>query len=141
MVFWASLVPWASDTSEAEPTCPHRNPASRRCSGTLVTILNTIQVPNPATTPATTGEKIAGSTIELITPSHFTPPMPSAAMVAPIRPPNSACEDDEGKPKSQVNKFHKMPPTSPARMITSSGPQQRCLRRSPDQCGSGIVVD
>ena len=28
---------------------------------------------------------------------------------------------DQKELKSQVNKFHKMPPTSPARMITSSG--------------------
>lgn len=26
MVFCASLVPWASATSDAEPTCPRRNP-------------------------------------------------------------------------------------------------------------------
>ena len=38
IVFWASLVPWASDTSEAEPIWPQRKPASRRASGILVTI-------------------------------------------------------------------------------------------------------
>ncbi len=26
MVFWASLVPWASDPMEADPICPSRNP-------------------------------------------------------------------------------------------------------------------
>jgi hypothetical protein len=83
--------------------------------------LNTSQVPSPATKPATTGEKIAGSTIELITPSHLTPLSPSAAIVAPIKPPNKACEEDEGSPNSQVNRFHKMPPISPHKMMTSSG--------------------
>lgn len=60
MVFCPSFVPWASDTSEADPTCPQRTPASRRRSGTPVTILNTSQVPTPATKPATTGAKTAG---------------------------------------------------------------------------------
>jgi hypothetical protein len=73
-------------TSRQRGTCPHRNPASRSCSGTPVTILNTIQVPNPATTAATTGEKIAGNTIELMTPSHFTPLIPKAAARPGSRP-------------------------------------------------------
>src|SRR6478735_1883959 len=55
MVFCASFVPWASETSEAEPTWPQRKPASRRASGTEVTILKTIQVPRPATTPVIAG--------------------------------------------------------------------------------------
>ena len=33
IVFCASLVPWASDTIEAEPTCPRRKPRSRALPG------------------------------------------------------------------------------------------------------------
>ena len=40
-------------------------------------------------------------------------------MVAPIRPPKSACEELDGRPSSQVSRFQTMPPTSPARMISS----------------------
>ncbi len=39
MVFCASFVPWARETSEAEPIWPQRNPESRRLSGILVTSL------------------------------------------------------------------------------------------------------
>jgi hypothetical protein len=53
--------------------------------------------------------------------------------VAPISPPNSAWEDDDGSPNSQVNRFHKMPPTSPARMITSIG--------TPIRPGTGAPFD
>jgi hypothetical protein len=86
-----------------------------------MTILNTSQVPTPATKPATTGAKTAGKTIEVTTPSHLTPLNPSAAIVAPIKPPNSACEEDDGRPNSQVSRFQRIPPTSPARMMTSIG--------------------
>ena len=41
-------------------------------------------------------------------------------MVAPIRPPNSACEELDGRPSSQVSRFQTMPPTRPARTISSS---------------------
>ena len=74
IVFCASLVPCANDTSDADPTWPHRNVASRRRCGTQLTNLNTTQVPIPATSPAMIGANTAGSTIELITPPHLTPP-------------------------------------------------------------------
>jgi hypothetical protein len=32
IVFWASFVPWASDTIAAEPICPSRNPCDRALS-------------------------------------------------------------------------------------------------------------
>jgi hypothetical protein len=40
-------------------------------------------------------------------------------MADPIRPPNRAWEDDEGSPSSQVRTFQTIPPTRPARMISS----------------------
>jgi hypothetical protein len=38
--------------------------------------------------------------------------------VAPIRPPNSACEELEGSPRNQVSRFHRIAPTSPAKITT-----------------------
>src|SRR3954468_17835757 len=43
---------------------------------------------------------------------------PPATQVAPIRPPNSACEELEGSPMSQVVRFHMIAPTSPAKITT-----------------------
>jgi len=48
----------------------------------------------------------------------FTIP-PVAKRVAPTRPPNSACDDEDGMPKYQVIRFHVMAPISPARMMIS----------------------
>src|SRR4029078_9331276 len=35
-----------------------------------------------------------------------------------MRPPNSACEELEGRPTSQVNRFHRMAPVKPANTTT-----------------------
>nr|BFE70939.1 hypothetical protein GCM10020092_042400 [Actinoplanes digitatis] len=40
--------------------------------------------------------------------------------MAPIRPPNRACEELDGSPSSQVSRFQTMPPTRPASTISSS---------------------
>ena len=42
-------------------------------------------------------------------------------MADPIRPPNRACEDEEGRPSSQVVRFHRMPPTRPANTMVRIG--------------------
>ena len=34
-----------------------------------------------------------------------------------MRPPNSACDELDGMPNSQVSRFHRMPPMRPAKMI------------------------
>ena len=81
----------------------------------------TSRVPTAATRQATIGAAIAGMTIEVSTPSHFTPDTPSAAIAEPISPPNSACEDEDGRPNSQVMRFQRMPPTSPANTMVRMG--------------------
>ena len=43
---------------------------------------------------------------------------PPATQVAPIRPPNSACDELEGSPRNQVTRFHRIAPTSPAKITT-----------------------
>ncbi|MPM76248.1 hypothetical protein SDC9_123245 [bioreactor metagenome] len=76
---------------------------------------------------ATTGEASAGSTTfprmpsSLVpSPAQLTPPKPSAAIVEPTSPPNSACDELDGSPSSQVSRFQKMPPISPQNTISSS---------------------
>src|SRR3954452_22818543 len=45
-------------------------------------------------------------------------PAPPATHVAPMRPPNSAWDELEGSPRYQVTRFHRMAPTSPAKITT-----------------------
>src|SRR3954453_6466628 len=45
-------------------------------------------------------------------------PAPPATHVAPMRPPKSAWEELEGSPRYQVTRFHRMAPTSPAKITT-----------------------
>src|SRR5689334_2582964 len=110
MVFCASLVPWASETSEAEPIWPHLKPLSVYRAAIPLVILKISQVPPAATRAAITGESTAGSSTLPTTPSSFdpspfqlTPAQPRPATVAPIRPPKSACEELDGRPTSQVS--------------------------------------
>src|SRR6185437_9459194 len=42
----------------------------------------------------------------------------AATQVAPIRPPNNACDELEGRPRYQVIRFHRIAPTSPAKITT-----------------------
>src|SRR4051812_35651499 len=50
-----------------------------------------------------------------MTPFQCTAVPPASA--APTRPPNSACEEDEGRPKYQVIRFQKIAPTSAAKRM------------------------
>src|SRR3954447_913131 len=43
-------------------------------------------------------------------PSNFTAPVPAAASVAPITPPMSACEEDDGSPNHHVARFQEIAP-------------------------------
>ena len=70
-----------------------------------------------AATPATTGETTAGSSTLSSTCSKCTPLDPAPTQTAPISPPNRACEELEGSPASQVARFHRIAPTSPAKII------------------------
>lgn len=42
----------------------------------------------------------------LTTPDITTEEIPELAMAAPVRPPTNVCEELEGKPHHQVNRFH-----------------------------------
>ena len=72
---------------------------------------------SPAASPATSGAITAGSRILDTTTEKFTPEAPAPTSTAPISPPNRACEELDGSPNSQVIRFHRMAPTSPAKII------------------------
>src|SRR3954452_16040571 len=67
---------------------------------------------------ASTGETTAGRTTLFTTVEKSIAPAPPATHAAPIRPPNSAWDELEGSPSSQVTRFHTMAPISPAKMTT-----------------------
>jgi hypothetical protein len=73
MVFWASLVPWPSDTAAEEASCPIRNPRSVRSSPVR----------------RNTSLMARMSTAESASP-------------APTRPPIRAWEEEVGMPSHQV---------------------------------------
>src|SRR5580765_7003370 len=50
-------------------------------------------------------------------PFHLTVSAPASA--APIRPPISACDEDDGRPKYQVPRFHAIAPSNAASTRTS----------------------
>src|ERR1700712_4301128 len=76
-----------------------------------------MNVAAPAASPATTGATTAGNTILLITTEKFTPDAPAPINTAPISPPKRAGENRDGKPSNQVISFHRIAPTSPAKII------------------------
>src|SRR5882724_8298076 len=60
MVFWASLVPWARETIDADPICPIQNPWVRDPWVMLRLIRYSSQVPVAATSAAMIGDRPAG---------------------------------------------------------------------------------
>ena len=51
---------------------------------------------------------------------------PTPTIVAPIRPPNRACDELDGSPRSHVSMFHVMAPMRPARMISGKMSWEIC---------------
>src|SRR3954462_9945390 len=71
-----------------------------------------------AITAATAGESRAGRRTLFNTVLKWMASAPPATQVAPIRPPNRACDELEGSPTYQVVRFHRIAPTSPAKITT-----------------------
>src|SRR5690554_1810689 len=139
MVFWASFMPWAKPMLAADTiwllpkkpltqrgltmrlnTPPARNsmamqknstPINRKPEAKPSTGEPTIGTITFHSTPALRQTGSAGS--DQITTSAF---IPAATSAAPIRPPISACEDDDGRPNHQVIRFQMIPPSSAQRM-------------------------
>ena len=68
-------------------------------------------------------------------PPHFT--LSEATSAEPTRPPNSACDDEDGRPKYQVSRFQAMAPTTPAN--TTPSPDTPCggaIRPLPTVCAT-----
>jgi hypothetical protein len=63
-----------------------------------------------ATTPATSGEATAGMITFCTSVPKCTALPPTATQVAPINPPNRACDELDGRPRYQVIRFQMMAP-------------------------------
>ena len=103
---------------------PWRKPLST-CFSSMPLVMNPMSlVAHVAASAATITDTIAGIRILVSTPTKLTPSTPAPMMTAPTRPPNRAWEELEGRPTSQVRRFHRMAPTRPANM--NSGPIATC---------------
>src|SRR2546422_2407737 len=102
-----------------ETSCRRRNHLStwegtRRWTIQVATIMTMLPSANPIS-----GESTMKTAILRI-PSATSPSTPSAGSVAPMRPPASACDEEEGRPHHQVRRFQRMAPTSAAKMTVST---------------------
>src|SRR3954454_16260324 len=88
---------------------------------------------------ASTGETTAGRTTLFTTVEKLIADAPPATQVAPIRPPNSACDELEGSPRYHVTRFQRMAPISPAKITTglisvsSTSPPEMVLATCTDR--------
>src|SRR3546814_11432562 len=112
IVFWASWRPWPSAIAAAETVCAKRKP---RCAleGLARRKIHMIAIitAKPAA-KANTGESTIGMTTLSTILSQWT--VTPAAIADPARPPISACDEDDGRPKYHVIMFHRISPHSPA---------------------------
>src|SRR5664279_588507 len=130
MVFWPSEVPCARAIIDAEMVCARRNQPAAGSWSARRNSLKTKKIAKPAARPATTGATTAGSRILDTTTEKFTPDTPAPTRTAPISPPNRACEELDGKPNSQVVRFHRIAATKPAKIIV--GVTNASLTRPPE---------
>jgi len=129
IVFCASLVPCASATIDDVKIWPTRKPPRWFLPTGRRVILYASRVATNATSPATSGARTAGRTTFDRTTPKSTDPVPAPTSAAPMRPPNSACDDDDGSPRSQVIMFQITAPIRPAKimvgvMSTPPGPSR-----------------
>src|SRR3954447_2232627 len=139
MVFCASLVPWARASIEEETVWPRLNPRRARPGSARLLTRRARKVTVMAIRAAITGESRAGRMTLFSTVLKWMASAPPATQVAPIRPPNSACDELEGKPRYQVVRFHRIAPTSPAKITTglmrvsSTSPPEIVLATATDR--------
>src|SRR5690349_376434 len=111
IVFCASLPPWPSEYAPADSSCRRRNQRSMREGLERLKIHDTSTSSSPPSTKPMSGERKMKSTV-MPMPSATSELNPAFATPAPMSPPMSACEDDEGSPKYHVIPFHAIAPTS-----------------------------
>src|SRR5512140_915864 len=129
ITFWASLVPWLKEKIPDDTSCSRRNQRST-LDGTW---RRTIQAVATMTAVPRTIPMIGDSTMKttiLMMPLATSPDGPSAGSVAPIIPPASACEDDDGRPHHQVARFQAMAPTRDEKITASTNADPCALSRS-----------
>ena len=71
-----------------------------------------------ATSPAISGAATAGMMIFCRMVANLMASAPAATQVAPISPPNSACDELDGRPSSQVTRFQMIAPIRPPKITT-----------------------
>ena len=70
------------------------------------------------------------------------PARPKPTIVAPMRPPNSACEELDGRPSSHVSMFQVMAPMRPAKMSAGNwSPEIWSSRMMPPEMVFATSVD
>ena len=114
IVFCASLAPCEKAMNPAEIGCRRRNHLLTGACWRLRTSQMRPVISSHAPTKPRSGEPIIGRMIFSTTPLQMTPSTPALAIMAPMRPPKSACEELDGMPKCQVTKFHTTAPTRAA---------------------------
>ena len=111
IVFWASWRPWPSARAAAETVWAIRKPRKTFCGFRLRKIHMIASITRNAAMKPKIGDSTIGiRTLSTIVVQCTTAPATSAA---PTRPPMRAWEDDEGRPKYQVIRFHVIAPSEP----------------------------
>ncbi|EAU62856.1 hypothetical protein STIAU_8438 [Stigmatella aurantiaca DW4/3-1] len=131
ITFCASFVPWLKEKMADDTSCSRRNHASTLsgvCLRTVQMLPSIIAVPN---TRPIIGESTMKAAIFAI-PEPTSPWNPSTGTVAPIMPPASAWDDEDGNPHHHVSRFHTMAPISAEKMTisTAEGPAARNISKS-----------
>src|SRR3954454_19610848 len=117
IVFCASFVPWESENRLPVTHWPSRKPRVTGPGWRRPTIRYASEIASAVTASASTGATSAGTMTFSTIPAPSTASGPAATNADPTMPPISACEDEEGRPKYQVARFHAIAPISPAKTI------------------------
>ena len=113
IVFWASLAPCENAMNAGRDGLQAAEPAVHRRQRSLAHEPDEAGHEQPGADEAEhRREPTMGRMILSTTPLQRTPDTPTAAIIAPMRPPNSAWDELDGMPKYQVVKFHTTAPTS-----------------------------
>src|SRR6201999_2391749 len=119
MVFCASLPPWPSEYSEAEPNCRMRNARSTANGVDRTEAQDTMATSTSASRNPTSGDSTMASSA-FDRPLQTAAEIPALATPPPSNPPISACELLEGMPAIQVIRFQTIAPTSAAEITWAS---------------------
>ena len=135
IVFWASLAPCEKAMNPAEMGCRRRNQRLTGACGALAHQPDEAGHEQPGADEARgAASRSSGRMILSTTPLQMTPPTPALAIMAPMRPPKSACDELDGMPKYQVMRFQT---TAPTRAARTTGSVTRSVLTMPFADGLG----